>query len=149
MAINEPRVAARLGATLGELAASALLVARPADQDHSVEQGDPQVDLQGVERRENRRFQARAAMAVKHRRNAAHQQPSLGLTQDRAQIAQELVDREGLTLIPPFAHPDVITGQGTAALELFQDVPDLQQFYVPLGGGGLLSGCLLAAKAMA
>lgn len=71
------------------------------------------------------------------------------LTQDRAQIAQELVDREGLTLIPPFAHPDVIAGQGTAALELFQEVPDLQQFYVPLGGGGLLSGCLLAAKAMA
>ena len=71
------------------------------------------------------------------------------LTQDRAQIAQELVEREGLTLIPPFGHADVIAGQGTAARELLEDVPDLQELYVPLGGGGLLSGCLLAAHAMA
>ncbi|HRL21232.1 threo-3-hydroxy-L-aspartate ammonia-lyase [Alcaligenes sp. SDU_A2] len=71
------------------------------------------------------------------------------LTQDRTQIAQDLVDRQGLTLIPPFAHPDVIAGQGTAARELLEDVPDLQELYVPLGGGGLLSGCLLTAQAMA
>src|SRR5690606_16719066 len=49
------------------------------------------------------------------------------LTQDRAQIAQELVEREGLTLIPPFGHADVIAGQGTAARELLEDVPDLQE----------------------
>jgi len=70
-------------------------------------------------------------------------------TEDRAQVAQALVDNEGLTLIPPFDHPDVIAGQGTAALELFEDVGGLDALFVPLGGGGLLAGSLLAAHAMA
>ncbi len=69
-------------------------------------------------------------------------------TQDREQIAQELVSREGLSLVPPFNHPDVIAGQGTAAKELFDEVGHLDQLYVCLGGGGLLSGCLLAAQAL-
>ena len=54
-----------------------------------------------------------------------------------------------MTLIPPFDHPHVIAGQGTAALELLQEVPDLDYLFVCLGGGGLLSGSLLAAQALA
>jgi len=51
-------------------------------------------------------------------------------------------------LIPPYNHPHVIAGQGTAALELFQDVGPLDFLLVCLGGGGLLAGCALAANAM-
>src|SRR5690554_5418453 len=70
-------------------------------------------------------------------------------TENREGVAQALVDKEGLTLIPPFDHPDVIAGQGTAALELFEDVGGLDALFVPLGGGGLLAGSLLAAHAIA
>lgn len=71
------------------------------------------------------------------------------LTQDREQIAQDLVEREGKTLIPPFNHPHVIAGQGTAVKELLEDVGGLDALFIPLGGGGLLSGSLLAAHAIA
>ncbi len=54
-----------------------------------------------------------------------------------------------MTLVPPYNHADVMAGQGTSAMELFQDVPQLDYLFVCLGGGGLLSGCLLSAKAMA
>src|SRR5256885_273510 len=54
-----------------------------------------------------------------------------------------------MTLIPPFNHRDVIAGQGTAAKELFEEVPDLDYLFVCLGGGGLLSGSLLAAGQLA
>lgn len=47
--------------------------------------------------------------------------------------------------VPPYDHVDIIAGQGTAALELFEDVPDLDDLIVPIGGGGLLAGCALAA----
>ncbi|MCX5589736.1 threo-3-hydroxy-L-aspartate ammonia-lyase [Alcaligenes endophyticus] len=70
------------------------------------------------------------------------------LRQDRMQIANQLVAERGLTLIPPFGHKHVLAGQGTAAKELFEEVPDLDELYVPLGGGGLLSGCLLAASSL-
>ena len=53
-----------------------------------------------------------------------------------------------MTLIPPFDHPDVIAGQGTAAKELFEEVGPLDALFVPLGGGGLLSGSALAAQAL-
>src|SRR5206468_5812692 len=69
-------------------------------------------------------------------------------TQDREQIGRELAAKHGLTLIPPYDHPDVIAGQGTAAKELFDEVGPLDALFVPLGGGGLLSGSLLAAKAL-
>ncbi len=70
------------------------------------------------------------------------------LRESREAIAQRLADERGLTLIPPFDHDDVIAGQGTAALELFEDAGELDALFMPLGGGGLLSGSLLAAEAM-
>jgi threo-3-hydroxy-L-aspartate ammonia-lyase len=69
-------------------------------------------------------------------------------TQDREQLSRELASQEGLTLIPPFDHPDVIAGQGTAAKELFEEVGALDSFFVCLGGGGLLSGSALATRAL-
>lgn len=69
-------------------------------------------------------------------------------TQDRVQVAQSLADAHGYTTIPPFDHPHVIAGQGTAALELVQDVGELDTLLVCCGGGGLLSGCAIAAKGL-
>ena len=70
-------------------------------------------------------------------------------TEDREAISRQIASERGMTLIPPYNHRDVIAGQGTSAMELLQDVPSLDYLFVCLGGGGLLSGCLLAAKAMA
>ncbi|NYT35651.1 threo-3-hydroxy-L-aspartate ammonia-lyase [Allopusillimonas soli] len=70
-------------------------------------------------------------------------------TEDREAIALDLAQKEGLTLIPPFDHPHIIAGQGTAVKELLEDVGGLDALFVPLGGGGLLSGSLLAARAIA
>ena len=69
-------------------------------------------------------------------------------TQDREAITQQLASERGLTLIPPYDHADVIAGQGTAAKELFDEVGELDALFVCLGGGGLLSGCALAARAL-
>ncbi len=69
-------------------------------------------------------------------------------TEDRQQIGRDLAERHGLTLIPPYDHPDVIAGQGTAAKELVEEVGALDAFYAPLGGGGLLSGSALALRAL-
>ena len=68
--------------------------------------------------------------------------------QKREVIARQLGEERGLTLIPPFEHPHIIAGQGTAALELLTDVPDLDVLIVPIGGGGLISGCSIAAHAL-
>jgi threonine dehydratase len=68
--------------------------------------------------------------------------------EDREQIGRELAQKHGLTLIPPYDHEDVLAGQGTAAKELFEEVGGLDYFFVPLGGGGLLSGCALATRAL-
>ncbi len=68
---------------------------------------------------------------------------------DREEIAARLAKARGLTLIPPFDHPHIIAGQGTAAKELFEDAGALDALLVPCGGGGLLSGCALAAKHLA
>ncbi len=70
-------------------------------------------------------------------------------TEDREQIGRELAQKHGLTLIPPYDHPDVIAGQGTAARELFEEVGALDAFFVCLGGGGLLAGSALATRALA
>ena len=64
---------------------------------------------------------------------------------DRERAANELVAKTGATLIPPFDHVDVIAGQGTTALELLEDVPELDAIITPVGGGGLLAGCAIAA----
>ena len=69
-------------------------------------------------------------------------------TENREEIARRLAEERGMTLIPPYDHPDVICGQGTAARELFEDVGPLDVLLVPLGGGGLLSGCALAASGL-
>ncbi|BBG58926.1 Phenylserine dehydratase [Providencia rustigianii] len=69
-------------------------------------------------------------------------------TQDREQLTQELATQQGLTIIPPFDHPHIIAGQGTSAKELFEEVGELDALFVCLGGGGLLSGCALAARAL-
>ncbi len=65
---------------------------------------------------------------------------------DREEKVAEIRERSGAAYIPPFDHPDVIAGQGTAALELLQDVPGIEALIVPIGGGGLISGFSLAAK---
>jgi threonine dehydratase len=66
--------------------------------------------------------------------------------EDRQKIAEKLAAERGLTLIPPFDHPHIIAGQGTAAKELIEDAGPLDLLLVPCGGGGLLSGCAVAAK---
>ncbi|MDN5859909.1 MAG: threo-3-hydroxy-L-aspartate ammonia-lyase [Pseudonocardia sp.] len=69
-------------------------------------------------------------------------------TQDREVLGSELAAARGFTLIPPYDHPDVIAGQGTATLELIEETGPLDALFVPLGGGGLLSGACLAARAL-
>jgi threonine dehydratase/serine racemase len=64
----------------------------------------------------------------------------------REEAAARLVAETGATLIPPFDHPDVIAGQGTVALELLEDVPDLDALVACVGGGGLIAGCAVAAR---
>jgi len=69
--------------------------------------------------------------------------------EDRETLAGKLAAERGLTLIPPFDHPHIIAGQGTAAKELIEDAGALDVLLVPCGGGGLLSGCAIAAKHLA
>jgi threonine dehydratase len=68
-------------------------------------------------------------------------------SEDASALAAQLAQDKGMTFIPPFDHPDVLSGQGTAALELFEEVGELDALFVCLGGGGLLSGSALSAKA--
>ena len=69
-------------------------------------------------------------------------------SEDREAIGRRLAEERGMTLIPPYDHPHVIAGQGTAAKELFDEVGPLDALFVCLGGGGLLSGSALAARAL-
>jgi threonine dehydratase len=66
--------------------------------------------------------------------------------ENREAISAKLANERGLTLIPPFDHPHVIAGQGTAAKELIEDAGPLDVLLVPCGGAGLLSGCAVAAR---
>ena len=68
--------------------------------------------------------------------------------EDREAIGRRLADERGLTLIPPYDHPHVIAGQGTSAMELIEQTGPLDALFVCMGGGGLLSGCALAARAL-
>ena len=68
--------------------------------------------------------------------------------ESREAIAAQILKETGATLVPPFDHPLIIAGQGTAALELLEEMPQLDALVAPLGGGGLMSGCATVAKAM-
>jgi len=68
--------------------------------------------------------------------------------EDREALGRALADERGLTLVPPFDDPMVMAGQGTAALELIQEVENLDVLLVPVGGGGLIAGSATAAKAL-
>ncbi len=68
---------------------------------------------------------------------------------DREAIGRRLAQERGLTLIPPYDHPHIIAGQGTAAMELIEGAGPLDALFVCMGGGGLLSGSALAARALA
>lgn len=70
-------------------------------------------------------------------------------TQDRVAIGAAVAAETGATVIPPYDHADVIAGQGTAVKELIEDSPELDLLVTPLGGGGLLGGSLLSARALA
>ncbi|GAY07431.1 threonine dehydratase, catabolic [Pseudonocardia sp. N23] len=67
---------------------------------------------------------------------------------DREELATGLAAERGLALIPPYDHPDVLAGQGTATMELIEDAGPFDALFVCLGGGGLLSGAILAARAL-
>ncbi len=68
-------------------------------------------------------------------------------TEDREAIGRRLAQERGMTLIPPYDHPHVMAGQGTAALELIEETGPLDMLLVCVGGGGLISGCAVAAHA--
>jgi threonine dehydratase len=68
--------------------------------------------------------------------------------EDRVALGERLAAERGLTLVPPYEHPHVIAGQGTAALELLDDVGELDLLVVPVGGGGLVAGCATIATAL-
>jgi threo-3-hydroxy-L-aspartate ammonia-lyase len=68
---------------------------------------------------------------------------------DREAISRKLSEERDLALIPPFDHPHIVAGQGTAAKELFEETGPLDLLMVPCGGGGLLSGCAISARALA
>jgi threonine dehydratase len=69
-------------------------------------------------------------------------------TEDREAIARGIAAETNATVVPPYDHPWTITGQGTAALELLDEISDLDALVVPIGGGGLISGSSIAAHAI-
>jgi threonine dehydratase len=70
------------------------------------------------------------------------------MREDREAIARKIAGDSGATVVPPFDHHWIMAGQGTAALELLEEVPDLDALIAPIGGGGLISGCAIAAKSL-
>ncbi|MET7480395.1 threo-3-hydroxy-L-aspartate ammonia-lyase [Streptomyces sp. NPDC005648] len=69
-------------------------------------------------------------------------------TEDRVAVAEALAAERGLALVPPYEHPHVMAGQGTAALELLEETGELGALVVPVGGGGLIAGSATAAKGL-
>ena len=88
--------------------------------------------------------EVKVAGAARHGARIVTVQPTLAA---RIAGAQELIDRHGYTLIPPFDHRDVIAGQGTIGLEIAADRPDVDLVLVPVSGGGLISGVAAAVRA--
>ena len=70
------------------------------------------------------------------------------LREDREAIGRSIAEETGATLVPPYDHPWIIAGQGTTALELLDQASGLDALIAPVGGGGLLSGCAIAAKSV-
>ncbi|HTQ56245.1 MAG TPA: threonine/serine dehydratase [Bryobacteraceae bacterium] len=70
------------------------------------------------------------------------------LRASREAIAARIREETGAVLVPPYDHPMIMAGQGTAGLELLEDVPDLEALIAPVGGGGLFSGCATIARAL-
>ena len=70
-----------------------------------------------------------------------------GTTSEHRRVrAEEIAEAEGLVMVPPFDHPWIIAGQGTVALEVFEDWPDVDTLVVPIGGGGQMAGCAAALR---
>jgi threonine dehydratase len=69
-------------------------------------------------------------------------------TEDRESIALQIARETGATIVPPYDHAWTVAGQGTAALELLDEAPDLDALVIPIGGGGLISGSSIAAHAI-
>ena len=70
-----------------------------------------------------------------------------GTTSEHRRVrAEEIAEAEGLVMVPPFDHPWIIAGQGTVALEVFEDWPDVDMLVVPIGGGGQMAGCAAALR---
>jgi len=69
-------------------------------------------------------------------------------TESREEIGARLAEERGLELVKPYDDPLIMAGQGTAALELLEDAPELDVLLVPMGGGGLMAGCATVAKAL-
>ncbi len=70
-------------------------------------------------------------------------------TVDRDTFARAIAEERGMTVIPPYDHPHIIAGQGTVALELLDQVGGLDALVIPVGGGGLIGGCAVAARSLA
>mgnify|MGYP001441257496 CR=1 FL=1 len=71
----------------------------------------------------------------------------VGNSQDDAQVeVDRLVEEHGMTMLPPFDHPDIIAGQGTLGIEILEQLPEVDTVLVPLSGGGLISGISIAMK---
>jgi len=68
-------------------------------------------------------------------------------SEDRRTKAEELAAREGLAVVPPFDHPDIVAGQATIALEIVEQLPEVETVLVPVGGGGLISGVVVGLNA--
>jgi threonine dehydratase len=69
-------------------------------------------------------------------------------TEDREARAKDLVATTGRVLVPPYDDPAIMAGQGTAALELLEEAPDLDALLTPMGGGGLMAGCSTVATSL-
>ena len=82
-------------------------------------------------------------------RLGAHVELAGTTTADRMARAQEIVAATGGVLVPPYDHPTIIAGQGTAGLEIVEDLPDVRLVLVPVGGGGLSAGVATAVKLLA
>jgi threonine dehydratase len=68
---------------------------------------------------------------------------------ERKRRAEEIADERGMAIVPPFDHPQIIAGQGTAGLEIVEEWPEVRRIVVPVGGGGLLAGIAAAVRALA